>query len=216
MTEERDIEAYLTKADPLLGKLIKIMVKRIGKVRITKLTASPFESLVHAVIYQQMRGEAAAAIYGRFQQKMKKKVTPNNVLALSHKDLRAVGISSRKADYIRNVAQWFADNPKVAKALTGMTNEEVIAALTAITGIGVWSANVFLIFTLGRMDVVSIGDLGMRQAAQLVYGRSARVDDDFIREKSRLWKPYQSIASIYLWQSIRQKITVADLRKTPP
>jgi DNA-3-methyladenine glycosylase II len=211
MTREPDIEAYLAKADPKLGKLIAVMEPRLGKIRIDKSIAPPFESLVRAIIYQQMAGKAAATIYKRFQDKMEKDVTPKKVLAMSHEALRAIGMSNIKADYIRNVAQWFSDNPKPANDLPNLSNEEILEALTSIKGIGEWSANVFLIFTLGRMDVVPVGDLGLQRASQLVYDLKEKATDEFIQKQSAKWKPYQSIASIYLWQSMRQKITAADL-----
>lgn len=180
--KKNDIEAALSSADPKLGKLIKIVMSKIGKPRPPFSKASPFEALLRAIIYQRMAGKAAATIYKRLQLLVKGALTPNRIIALSHDRLRAIGLSDSKAKYARNLSEWFNDNRKTAKNLTAMSNDEVIAAFTRIPGIGVWTANVSLIFNLRRLDVVPASDLGIRRGVQLVYGLKSIATPELVQK----------------------------------
>ena len=132
----------------------------------------PFDALVRAITYQQMSDAAAAKTYKGLQRSLETALTPERVLALPHDMMRAVGLglSKSKARYVQNLAEWFNANSGRAKNLPAMSNDEVIKALTDIAGIGVWTANVFLIFNLQRLDVVPAADLGIRRGVQLAYG----------------------------------------------
>ena len=211
MKNEIDIEKMLAQADPQLGQVIKAVQNRMGKLRSPLSNTTSFEALLRAIIYQQMTGKAAATIYKRLSSAIKKPITPAKILALSHDELRAFGLSNAKADYAGNLAEWFTANAKTTKALPVMTNDDVIQTLTDIKGIGIWTANVFLIFNLGRLDVAPISDMGLRKGAQLAYGLESLPTTDFLLEKSAAWKPYRSIASMYLWQSGRLRLTKDDL-----
>ena len=202
-TEPSKIDTFLSEADPALGRLISRMLPKIGSVRIRKSRASAFESLVRAIVYQRMDEAAARTIYARLTSRFADQVTPQCIRATSSSALHAVGLSTAKAGYIKNIAQWFVENAALATRLPKLSNADVSDALTSITGVGQWTVNVFLIFTLGRLDVVPSADFGIQRAAQRVYSLRAPATRQFIQEKAQRWQPYPSIASIYLWQSLK-------------
>jgi 3-methyladenine DNA glycosylase/8-oxoguanine DNA glycosylase len=113
---------------------------------------------------------------------------------------------------IRGLAGWFASNAKLAKALPTLPDDEIAATLSAIPGIGPWTVNVFLIFNLGRLDVMPAADLGIRRGVQLADGLCAIATPKHVLERSRAWSPYRSIASIYLWQATKLKLEPNDLK----
>ncbi|HEY1686435.1 MAG TPA: hypothetical protein VGG19_16845 [Tepidisphaeraceae bacterium] len=208
-----DIESLLSNADSKLGRVIAAVMQKTGPLRITPSKATPFQALVRAVIYQQLAGSAAKAIHQRLQGAIPGPLTPQKILILTPAKMRAAGLSKSKARYVRNLAEWFSTHPKVAKSITKMSDEKVIETLTEIAGVGVWTANVFLIFTLARLDVVPASDYGIRRAVQLAYGLKEIATPAFVNEVAIRWRPYRSIASMYLWQSRRLKITTRDLTK---
>lgn len=207
-----DIEKFLSKADPVLGRAIKILVPRAGKLRIPVSKLTPFEALVRAIVYQQLATKAAESIHGKLRQAVKGRLTPTKLRTLTPEQLRAVGLSKAKAKYVHNVAEWFTANRTIVKQLPTLSNDEVITALTGISGIGVWTAHMFLIFNLGRLDVVPASDLGIQNGARIVYGLKTKASPAVVQKKALNWQPYSSIASLYLWQSVRHKLTAADLR----
>ena len=172
----------------------------------------PFEALVRAITYQQMSDAAAAKTYKGLQRSLEIALTPERVLALPHDMMRAVGLSKSKARYVQNLAEWFNANSDTAKNLPAMSNDEVIKALTDIAGIGVWTANVFLIFNLQRLDVVPAADLGIRRGVQLAYGLKSLPTPELVYKTALRWQPYRSIASIYLWNAVKLKISLDALR----
>lgn len=207
-----DIEAYLSAADPKLAPLIEATVARIGVQRITLSKATYFEALVRAIIYQSVSTKAAAAIYARMQQAAKP-LTPTKVLALSQEVIRTVGLSTAKARSIHGLAEWFNANRQRVKRLPDLSDNAVVEALTEIAGIGPWTANVFLIFSLGREDVIPAADLGIRRGVQLIDRMREIASIAKVLERAQSWQPYRSIASIYLWQVVRLGLTRADLRR---
>jgi DNA-3-methyladenine glycosylase II len=214
--DETDIEAALSLADAKLGRLITAVASKTGRLRISPSRSSPFEALVRAVIYQQLSDAAAARIYKGLQQSAGAILTPEKVLALPHDKLRAIGLSQSKTQYVRNLADWFNANAGTAKNFAAMSNDEVIEALTSISGIGVWTANVFLIFNLQRLDVVAASDLGIRRGVQLAYGLKSIATPDFVFKKALRWQPFRSIASIYLWNAVKLKISPDALSDLGP
>ncbi len=134
-------------------------------------------------------------------------MTPRKVLALTPEQLRAAGLSKSKATYVHKVAEWFVANAKTAKNLATMTDEDIITAPTSIPGIGVWSANVFLIFNLGRLDIMPASDLGIRRGVELAYGLKDLASAELVHKKAERWKPYRSIASLYLWNALKLKLS---------
>jgi DNA-3-methyladenine glycosylase II len=125
--------------------------------------------------------------------------------------VKAAGLSKAKAAAMRNLAEWFVGNQSTARALPKLADEEVTAALTSIAGIGAWTVNVFLIFNLGRLDVMPANDLGIRRGVQLVYGLKDIATPKQVHERALLWCPYRSIASMYLWSAVKLKIAATDL-----
>lgn len=206
-----DFEGELTKADPALGRVIAAVIGRIGEQRITPSRAAPFEALVRAIVYQSVSGKAAAVIFARLKRAVGGTVDPAMILAMPEDSIAPVGLSKSKTRTVRNLAEWFAANRKMAKALPELPDEAVIAALTGISGIGAWTANVFLIFGLGRLDVMPAADLGIRRGVQLVYAFKDAATPKQVHEKALLWRLYRSIASIYLWNAVKLKIAPDDL-----
>jgi 3-methyladenine DNA glycosylase/8-oxoguanine DNA glycosylase len=121
------------------------------------------------------------------------------------------GLSKAKVQTIRELAEWFATNRKQAKGLPTLSDAEIVETLTALPGIGAWTVNVFLIFNLGRLDVLPAADLGIRRGVQLTYGLRAIATPKQVLERSQAWSPYRSIASIYLWQATKLKLRPSDL-----
>jgi 3-methyladenine DNA glycosylase/8-oxoguanine DNA glycosylase len=206
-----DFEGELTRVDPALGRVIAAVIGRIGQQRITPSPAAPFEALARAIVYQSVSGKAAAVIFARLKQAMGGTFSPTKILGVTEESITSVGLSKSKSRAVVNLAEWFAANPKMAKALPDLPDEGVVAALTEIAGIGAWTANVFLIFDLGRLDVMPAADLGIRRGVQLVYGLRDVATPKQVHEKALLWRPYRSIASIYLWNAVKLKIAPDDL-----
>jgi DNA-3-methyladenine glycosylase II len=208
MNSAIDIENHLSKKDPKLGRVIRLVIAHKGeRLRAPPTDETPFQALVRAVIYQRVSASAGATVYARLEELAGGKLTPKRVLALSPARIQNVGLARSKSTYILNLAQWFSANPKEAKRLPSMPNEEIVNALTTIPGIGLWTVNVLLIFNLGRLDVAPAPDLTTRRALQLVYGLTLIPSVDFATERTRRWSPYNSIASMYLWQAMKLKLT---------
>jgi DNA-3-methyladenine glycosylase II len=210
--DRSDIEAALTSADALLGRLIEVVISKIGRIRITSSHSTPFEALTRAIMYQSISGTAGAAIYKKLQSSVQGLLTPDKVLSLQQERLREIGFSKAKAAYAHHLARWFNDNAETAQKLPTLTDDEIISALTTIPGIGVWTANVFLIFNLQRLDVVPANDLGIRRGVQLAYGLEGIASPELVHQKAIRWRPYRSIASMYLWNAVKLKISPEDLR----
>jgi DNA-3-methyladenine glycosylase II len=212
---EIDIEATLTAADPCLGRVIAAVSEKIGRIQLTASHASPFEALLRGIVYQQMASKAAATVYRRLQSLGGGgALAPDHILAAPIDELQKAGLSAAKARYAHHLAVWFHTNPDVARRLPEMPNEEIIKTLTGIPGIGIWTANVFLIFSLKRLDVVPVADLGLRRGVQLAYGLPAPATPAEVAAKAHRWKPYQSIASMYLWNAVKLKLGPDSLRRT--
>ncbi|OGH92913.1 MAG: hypothetical protein A2534_00685 [Candidatus Magasanikbacteria bacterium RIFOXYD2_FULL_39_9] len=193
---------FLKKSDPVLAKLF-------GKVQPSVLRPSKnyFESLTDAIISQQLSGKAAATIFKRFQGLFpgNKFPTPAQVLAKSDIELRTVGVSGSKASYIKNIAAGFEDGSLDFKHINKKTDEEIVEMLVKVKGIGKWTAEMFLIFSLGRPDVFSFGDLGLRNGVKKVYGLRKDPSPAKLKQLSAKWQPYRTCASLYLWASLDNK-----------
>ena len=205
------IEGRLASTDPALGRVIDAVIARIGPQRIPPSRATPFEALVRAIVYQSVSGKAAASIFARLKESADGPLTPAKILALPSSTFRKAGLSATKAQSIGNLAAWFTSHRKLASALPTLADEQVVETLTAIAGIGPWTVNVFLIFSLGRLDVMPAVDLGIRRGVQLTDGLSAVATPKQVLERSQAWRPFRSIASIYLWQATKLKLGPNDL-----
>jgi len=133
---------------------------------------------------------------------VKGELTPRRIMRLPHERLRALGLSNQKATYIRDLAERTKSGEVDFAALPDMTDEQVIETLTRVKGIGVWTAQMFLIFGLKRLDVLPVGDLGVRAAIKKAYGLAELPKPGDMEELARAWRPYCSVASWYLWRSL--------------
>jgi DNA-3-methyladenine glycosylase II len=175
----------------------------------------PFESLVRSIIYQQVSGKAAASIYAKFKaiygipvpkdpddwsKASKKFPTPEQILATPIDTLRSAGLSGQKASYIKDLAEKFSDGTIRHAQLHKMTNEDIIEHVTQVKGIGVWTAQMFLIFTLERLNVLPTGDLGVQKGFQILYGLKKLPTHAQMEKLAKDWRDHASVASWYLWR----------------
>lgn len=193
----------LKKAQKHLSKdlVIKKLIKTHGLLDFG-FGGDPFEELVYSIIGQQLSDKAAATIYKRVIETIKSNPpTPSAILAVDDEKLRGCGISYSKISYIKGLSRAVKEKKLILEKLLEMEDEEVITELIKLKGIGRWTAEMFLIFNLKRVDVFSMGDLGLRTAVAKLYGVS-RDDIKTIEKISLSWKPYRSIAARYLWKSL--------------
>jgi DNA-3-methyladenine glycosylase II len=213
MDDTVDIERYLSKRDRDLGRAITIVrASRGAPLRPPKSKDSAFQSLVRAVIYQRTSESSGATVYAQLEKITGGKLKPSNLLALTIPKIQKAGMSVTKAAYVCNVARWFDANSATAKKLRSMPDEQVIEALTGIPGIGLWSVNVLLVFNFGRLDVAPSPDAVIRGIASIIYGLKSLPTVEFVEKKIERWRPYRSIATVYLYQTGKLKLTKADIR----
>jgi len=196
----QDIEAILSAADPQLGRLIKRVVAQAGIQRPERGCASSFEALTRSIISQQLSVKAAASIYRKFGAAISNQIVPEKVKKLSPARLRKLGLSRSKARYLHNLADWFSVHGRTLEQ-EGLSDDDHIALLTAISGIGVWTVQMFLMFHLKRPNILPTGDLGIQRGVQFLYGFKKTVAPRTIQQKAVLWHPYRSIACLYLWRA---------------
>jgi DNA-3-methyladenine glycosylase II len=188
---------HLRRSDPVLAGIID----RVGDYRI-EFRDPDFETLVKSIVYQQLSGRVANVIFGRLARAAGGKITPENILKLRPARMRAVGLSGQKTEYIRDLARHTRDGRVRFEELPELPDEEVMARLTAVKGIGVWTAHMFLIFALRRHDVLPTGDLGIRNAIRKAYGLEALPLPGEIESMAERWRPFCTVASWYLWRSL--------------
>lgn len=207
MTNLRRAVAHLKKSDPILAAIIE----RVGLPRIAPRPAT-FWALARSIVYQQLNGKAAATIFERLEKAAGGELTPESLIALSDEQLRAVGLSKQKASYLRNLAQGTASGELDFAALPAMTDAEVIEHLTRIKGIGIWTAQMFLMFALDRPNVMPTADYGLRAAIKKAYRKRKLPTPKQILKLAKQWEPHCTLACWYLWRSV-DVATVADGRK---
>jgi DNA-3-methyladenine glycosylase II len=205
-------EGRLLRADPELGRVIAVVTARIGRQRIKASKATPFESLVRAVVHQSVSGKAAASVFARLKDLLGDAVEPAVVAKKRPIALGSVGLSASKVRAIQELANWFCTNPAEARRLADRSDQAIIASLTRIPGIGLWTVNVFLIFSLARPDVIPSGDMGIRRGVQLLGNLPQPATPKQVQERSQHWQPYRSLASIYLWNAVKLRLTQNDLK----
>lgn len=191
--------AHLAKADPKLRAVIRRFGPYLARADRPR---PPWESLVTAIIHQQLSVKAGQTIAGRVRALVPGAgyPTPAQMLALDPAVLRTCGLSRAKVDYVRDLAARVHDGRLDLRALRRLPDDQVIASLTTVRGIGEWSAQMHLIFHLGRLDVLATGDLGLRAAAGRLYGLGAHATPSELATLAEPWRPYRSIASWYLWE----------------
>lgn len=196
-------DRYLIKADKKLAKLIEgdgpidPATDRRGSRR------DAYEALARAIVGQQLSTKAAASIWGKVLALFGGKTpTPEQLLAVPPQELRDAGLSWSKVAYVRDLAERVRDGELNLKRLPELADEDVIAALTEIKGVGRWTAEMFLIFHLGRPDVLSTGDLGIRRAVQITYGLDELPGPEEMERIAEPWRPHRTLACLYLWRSL--------------
>lgn len=159
-----------------------------------------FERLLVSIVNQQLSTASALAVRERVFALFDGEITPTAALAVDEGDLRAAGLSGRKVEYVRAAAEAFRANDYSREALADRSDAEVIDALTEIRGIGEWTARMFLLFALGREDVLPLGDLAVRRGIERLYGDGAELSRAEMRAVAERWRPYRSLAVRYVWR----------------
>jgi DNA-3-methyladenine glycosylase II len=199
---------HLKKQDPKLGQLIE----KIGKLDFDRDgDEGHFEFLVASIVYQQIAGNAARAILGRLKGLYNGNYpTPRQYLKTKKSALQSAGLSPQKISYIKDLSQRIVSRRLDLEKLSGMEDEEIIEELDEVRGIGRWTAEMFLIFSLRRVDVLPFDDLGIQKAIKQVY-RLHKLPSKVRMEKLRsAWRPYGSVATLYLWRALAPKKEGSD------
>jgi DNA-3-methyladenine glycosylase II len=189
---------HLSKSDPVIAAIIQ----RVGPCAIQYREPS-FETLVRSIVYQQLSGKVASVIFGRLHAAAgEAQLTPAGIMKLRPEKMRKVGLSAQKTLYIRELAKHTRRGSIVFEDLPETPDPEVIEHLTRVKGIGVWTAQMFLMFALRREDVLPVADLGIRSAMKKAYGLEELPKPAEMEKIAAAWKPYSSIACWYLWRSL--------------
>jgi len=203
MTPEQIHQAvrHLRRADPVMRDVIG----KAGPFTL-RLHRNRFRALVFSIISQQISGKAAAAIRGRLVEYLKpQQISAESIARLTPEQLRSVGLSQQKAGYLLDLTERVTNGNLRLSRMARMKDDQVIEALTEVKGIGVWTAQMFLIFSLGRLDVFPHDDLGVRMAIRNLYGLDELPNKDISHRIAAPWRPYASIASWYCWRSLEFK-----------
>lgn len=188
---------HLKKSDPVLAAIIE----RIGPYRI-EYGDPTFHSLAEAIVYQQLNGKAAVTIFKRFADLAGNPITPQGILKLTDEQMRAVGLSKQKSSYLKEMAERAIRGELDFSRLGNMTDAEVIEHLTQVKGVGVWTAQMFLMFTLKRPNVLPTGDYGIQNAIRKHYRKRKLPRPAHMEKIAKSWEPYRSVACWYLWKSM--------------
>ena len=189
---------HLKKVDPVLARVID----EVGPCSLMpRIEFTHFDMLVRSIVYQQLSGKAAATIHGRVLQLIGQgPETPTKISTTAHQALRAAGLSDAKARYIRNLAEHVLDGSLPVETLHELTDEEIIAALTQVKGIGKWSAQMFLMFRLARPDVLPELDLGVQKGIQKAYKLRKLPTPAQVLRRGAKWAPHRTVAAWYMWR----------------
>lgn len=196
-----DATRVLARRDPTLARVIRVA----GPCTLGGRTRrDSFSALVRAIVFQQLSTGAATTIYGRVLQTMRVRACPPPAtwLATPAETLRAAGLSTQKTRYILDLCGHVTDGSLDMRRLHRMSDDEVIATLTQVKGVGRWTAEMFLIFHLQRPDVLPLGDLGVVQGFARVYGEGIRLPAEAMTAHADTWRPWRSIGSWYMWRAL--------------
>lgn len=189
---------HLKKRDKRMATLIS----KFGMLESRWGPSNPYEAIVDSFIYQQISGSAAASIVKRFRELYGGRLpSPHEFLRTPQSRVRRAGISPQKYSYIKNLCQRLVDKELDLKGLAELPDEEVIAVLDDVKGIGRWTAEMFLMFSLRRVDVFPVDDLGIQNAVREIYGLRGAINKEKMQLMAEKWRPYRTIASLYLWRS---------------
>jgi DNA-3-methyladenine glycosylase II len=188
---------HLKKSDPVLAGIIGC----VGPCRM-EFGEPEFHSLAEAIVYQQLNGKAAVTIFKRLAALTGEPLTPEGILKLNREQLRSVGLSQQKSSYLRDMAERAQRGQLDFTRLPNLSDEEVIEHLTQVKGVGVWTAHMFLMFTLRRPNVLPTGDFGIRMAIKKHYNKRKLPKPEVMESIAKPWEPYRSVACWYLWRSL--------------
>lgn len=187
---------HLLKSDPVMRGIVKACGPFEMEAR-----GKPYEALLRAILYQQLAGPAAAAIERRFLAMFGGRIpAPDQLAPMTDEQLRAAGISRQKASYMRSIGEHFASGELSDRKLLRAGDDDVIEMVTRIRGVGRWTADMLLMFCIGRPDVLPVGDLGIQNSMRLAYGLDVLPKPDEMSAIAEPWRPYRSAASWYLWR----------------
>ena len=193
----RNAVNHLKKCDPVL----RAIIERVGPFRM-EYGPAEFHSLAEAIVYQQLNGRAAVTIFNRFAALAGEPLTPAGILKLKDEQLRSVGLSKQKSAYLKDLAAKTASGQLDFARLPELSDEEVIEHLTQVKGIGVWTAHMFLMFSLRRPNVLPTGDYGVQMAVKKHYKKRKLPKPKDMEKIARAWEPYRSVACWYMWRSL--------------
>lgn len=193
----RKAVTHLKKSDPVL----RAIIERVGPCRM-EFGPAEFSSLAEAIVYQQLNGKAAVTIFNRFAALAGEPITPEGILKLSDEQLRSAGLSKQKSAYLKDLAAKTASGLLDFSRLPELTDEEAIKHLTQVKGIGVWTAHMFLMFSLRRPNVLPTGDYGVQVAVKKHYKKRKLPKPKDMEKIARAWEPYRSVACWYMWRSL--------------
>jgi len=188
---------HLKKSDPIL----RAIIERVGPCRM-EFGAPEFSALAESIVYQQLNGTAAATIFSRFAALAGEPLTPERILKLSDEQLRSVGLSKQKSAYLKDLSTKAAAGVLDFTRLPELSDDEVIEHLTQVKGIGVWTAHMFLMFSLRRPNVLPTGDYGVQVAIKKHYKKRKLPKPKDMEKIARAWEPYRSVACWYMWRSL--------------
>ncbi len=191
-------EHVLAERDPKLGELIK----KNGTV-LHEPRTDYFWALTESIVSQQLSVKASDTIFKRLSAATG--IEPKRVLALAEDEGRALGLSRQKWHYLQDLAAKFRDDPQVYRHLEQLSDDEVIRDLTAVKGIGIWTAQMFLMFSLVRLDVFAPDDIGLQRAMKQLYGWSEVPSKDELTRVAEAWRPYRTVAAWHLWRSLHNE-----------
>lgn len=197
---------HLKKSDPVLASIIE----RVGPFTM-QYREPVFQTLVRSIVYQQLSGKAALTILNRLLEAAKpaagtdEPLTPEAILKLRPQKMRTLGLSQQKVTYIRELARMTRDGEVQFERLAGLEDAEVIAHLTRVKGVGVWTVHMYLMFALRRPDVLPVGDLGVRMAMKKAYGFAELPKPGEMEKIAAAWQPWRSVASWYMWRSLENQ-----------
>jgi DNA-3-methyladenine glycosylase II len=191
---------HLKRADPVIASVIE----RVGPCRFeTRANVTHFESIARAIVFQQLSGKAASTIWGRLAGLHPGgAVSADGLLALDAARIRAAGVSTQKLGYLRDLAARVRSGDVPLDGVEALEDDAVIASLTRVKGVGRWTAQMFLMFRLGRLDVLPEADLGIQKAVKVAYRMRAMPSAERLRKVAAPWQPYRTIACWYLWRSL--------------
>ena len=192
------------KKDPKFAKIIM----QVGDYNV-KITKNRYQSLVEAIVSQQLSGSAANSIIKKFRKLYKSKFPkPRDVIKTSDSKLRTTGLSKMKIVYIKELSKKIESKELNMRKISTQSDEQVIEVLTDVKGIGRWTAEMFLIFSLGRLNILPVGDLGLKKGIQSMYSLKKLPKEEQIEQLAESWKPYRTVATWYLWKSLQKFDTV--------